>query len=329
MEKIDFVITWVDDSDPKWLKEKQKYTSNSNNDDRKVRYRNYDLLKYWFRSVEKYANWVNKIYFVTYGHIPKWLNTNNKKLVIVNHKDFIPEKYLPTFNSGPIELNLYKIKGLSENFVYFNDDMFITSKVKPIDFFKNNLPRDFAVLNAIIPTGKDYYEHRLLNNSILINKHFKMKEVIKKHPFKWFNIRYGKTQIRTLLLLPFCNFSLIKFSHYPVSYKKESFKKIWELDPKMLDLSCQDKIRSINGVNSFVIENYQKVAGQFIPRSPKFGKYFLLSNNNDKIIKSIKKQKYKVICINDSDEINDFEKVKKQLIEAFEVNLSEKSSFEK
>ena len=61
-------------------------------DDRDIRYRDWDNLQFWFRGVEKFAPWVNKIHFVTYGHLPKWLNVNNKKLNIVNHKDFMPER---------------------------------------------------------------------------------------------------------------------------------------------------------------------------------------------------------------------------------------------
>ena len=113
MEKIDFVISWVDGNDKEWQKEREKYIVENNNDNSDVRYRNWDNLKYWFRGVEKFAPFVNKIYFITYGHLPEWLNVNNPKLVIVNHKDYIPEKYLPTFNSHTIELILHRIKVLS------------------------------------------------------------------------------------------------------------------------------------------------------------------------------------------------------------------------
>ena len=90
--------------------------------------------RWWFRAVEKFAPWVNKIHFVTYGHLPKWLNIDNPKLNIAKHSDFIPQKYLPTFSSFPIEVNLHRIKGLAERFVYFNDDMFLlkTSKKRII-----------------------------------------------------------------------------------------------------------------------------------------------------------------------------------------------------
>ena len=93
-------------------------------------------MRYWFRGIEKFMPFVNKIFFVTWGHIPEWLNTDNEKLVIVNHRDYIPEKYLPTYNSNVIEMNFHRIKDLSECFVNFNDDMFITDYVTEDYFFK-------------------------------------------------------------------------------------------------------------------------------------------------------------------------------------------------
>ena len=114
----------------------------NNNSNSKNRYRDWKLLKYWFRGVEKYAPWVNKIYFITYGHLPKWLNTENEKLVILKHSDYIPDKYLPTYNSNVIEMNYFRIKELNEKFVNFNDDMFIINDIREEDFFANGLPCD-------------------------------------------------------------------------------------------------------------------------------------------------------------------------------------------
>ena len=145
-ERIDFVIPWVDGSDPEWLKERNAVSSDigksvsseggcgsdslkngdSIEDNSGARYYSWDNLQYWFRGVEKFAPWVNKIHFVTWGHIPPWMNTDAPKLHIVNHKDYIPEQFLPTFNSNTIELNFHRIEGLSEKFVYFNDDTFIS-----------------------------------------------------------------------------------------------------------------------------------------------------------------------------------------------------------
>ena len=73
--KIDFVMIWVDGNDPEWQKEKNKYdSSDEKGDNTIVRYRSWDNLQYWFRGIEKFAPWVNKVHFVTWGHLPPWLN---------------------------------------------------------------------------------------------------------------------------------------------------------------------------------------------------------------------------------------------------------------
>lgn len=147
---IDFVIPWVDGSDPEWIKEKNRYLpSAANGDDSPVRYRDWDNLRYWFRGVEKNAPWVNRIHFVTWGHILKLLNVNHPKLHIVRHSDYIPSKYLPTFNSHTIELNFHRIPGLADQFVYFNDDIFIMKPMRSQDFFCKSLPCDTFALNCI------------------------------------------------------------------------------------------------------------------------------------------------------------------------------------
>ena len=150
--KIDFVITWVDGNDPVWRKDFKHYSEIEGKevDKRPVWFRNWDNLQYWFRGVEKFAPWVNNIYFVTYGHLPEWLNVNHPKLQIVKHEDFIPKEYLPTFSSRVIGFFFHRIKGLSEKFVYFNDDMFLINNVRPDRFFRDGLPCDFPGLSDFV-----------------------------------------------------------------------------------------------------------------------------------------------------------------------------------
>ena len=77
-QEIDFVITWVDESDERWQSEKHETRKRlgiaADVDDRKERYRDWDNLRYWFRAVETYAPWVNRVHFVTCGQVPPWLN---------------------------------------------------------------------------------------------------------------------------------------------------------------------------------------------------------------------------------------------------------------
>lgn len=335
-EKIDFVITWVDGNDPEWQKEKQKNLEkflNSTVQSTKVgysknRYRDWGTLKYWFRGVEKNAPWVNKIYFVTCGQIPEWLDTKNKKLVIVNHKDYMPKKYLPTFNSEAIEVNLYRIKELNENFVYFNDDLFITSKVIPEDFFQDGLPCDSAVLGVVPMLANAGYTD--FNNTRILNKYFNKKEVIKKNPHQWLNLKYGKDLMKTLLLLPFGHFTGMTEYHICNSLRKSTFKKLWELEPEVMETTSMNKFRANNDVNLWLLKNWEMLSGNFVPRKTNMGKSYC-SKIDKNICNEIKQGKYKIMCINDHVEITEeeFAEQKQMLIEAFETLFPEKSSFER
>lgn len=110
----------------------------------------------------------------------------------MNHKDYIPEEYLPTFSSHPIELNLHRIKGLSEQFVYFNDDTFIINAMQPEDFFKKGLPRDYCIETALVQDDiNNPFASILMNDAALVNMHYSKREVICRQWKKWFHPAYG------------------------------------------------------------------------------------------------------------------------------------------
>ena len=113
-DKIDIVLLWVDGSDEEWLKKKKQYEPGLEISNEVNRFRDWGLLKYWFRGIEKNMSWINKIYFVVDNQKPSWLNEKHPKLKIVNHSDYIDEKYLPLFNSSAIECTINKIRGLSD-----------------------------------------------------------------------------------------------------------------------------------------------------------------------------------------------------------------------
>lgn len=330
-DKIDFVIIWVDGNDPKWQEEKNKYSpNNKDSDTRNIRYRDWDNLQYWFRGVEKFAPWVNNIYFVTWGHIPTWLNINHPKLQIVKHKDFIPEKYLPTFSSHPIENNLHRIEGLEEQFVYFNDDMFLIKPTKKTDFFKNDKPCDSAFLNANISYRENNTFVESVNMSV-INDYFIKNEVIRSNFTKWFNLKYGLGIIRTICLLPWKAFPGIHNSHLPTSFIKSTYKELWEKEYDILDETCSHKFRYALDVNQWLFKNWQMVKGDFCPRTPNIGKSFALDDDkeyNNMVYDVIRKQKYKMVCVNDMVNEDDFETCRDDLKRAFNDILPEKSGFE-
>lgn len=92
-------------------------------------------LRYSLRSISKYVPWVRTVYLVTNGEIPYWLNLDNQKLKLITHEDiFLNQNDLPTFSSPAIEVNMHRIPGLSEKFLYFNDDILIGKEVWLEDF---------------------------------------------------------------------------------------------------------------------------------------------------------------------------------------------------
>ena len=197
MEKIDFVVTWLDSLDPVWQRDIKKYRGvKTEGDQSDARYRDWELFKYWFRSIETYAPWVNKIYLVTNGKFPDWIKENHPKLVMVKHSDYIPDEFLPTFNSHTIEFFLYKIKGLSEHFVYFNDDCFLNSPVEPSFYFKKGLPCDEnaeTVYNIprFTTTENLGIKLGLLMNIGVLNGHFNRKKTKNNSLKRWYGFHLG------------------------------------------------------------------------------------------------------------------------------------------
>lgn len=327
---IDFVIIWVDGNDPNWKKEKNAYKKNltKEEDDSEHRYRDWENLHYWFRGIEEFCPWVRKVHFVTWGHIPQWLNYNNPKLHIVKHSDFIPKKYLPTFSSHTIELNLHRIEGLSEKFVYFNDDMFIIRPMKQNDFFKNGKPCDSAILNVHCYNMEDMVIMAPFRDIGVINHEFNMKEVIKRNLGGWFNWKYGINNLRNIVLLSCPRFPGMLQQHLPTSFCKSTFIEVWEKYGDILDNTCNHKFREMTDVNQWLFKEWQIASGNFYPRKLKIGKN-IAAYNIDAACSCICHQQAKMMCLNDTEMTYErFKKCVEMVNNAFEKILPNKSSFE-
>jgi len=138
-EALDAVYTWVDGADPAYREQLADYQRRQNENSRDSvcpsRFRDNGELLYSLRSLEQHAPWIRHVYLVTNGQVPAWLNQRSSRLTIVTHEKLFPEKSdLPTFNSHAIELHLHRIPGLSEHYLYFNDDVFLGNRVEPDDF---------------------------------------------------------------------------------------------------------------------------------------------------------------------------------------------------
>lgn len=325
---IDFVVLWVDDTDPVWRAKKAKYSGEEFLEgNAEARYRDWDTLKYWFRGVEKFAPWVRNVYFVTDDQKPEWLNLDHPKLKWVKHTDFIPSEYLPAFSANVIEWNLHRIEGLSEHFVYFNDDMFLINDSKPEDFFVGGLPCDFPNIGPLYPSG--FFSYMLFNNINLLNRHFSLKNSVRKNFKKWIK----KQSLGGLFKLalygrkdPIPNSNSW---HIQISYNKNTFNTLWDCEHDLIHATCQNKFRTKNDITSWCVRDWQIFSGEFYPKKP-IGKLFhtaSMSYSNE-AIHYLKHQKGKTICLNDSEDETDFELHQRLLIEEFERIFPEKSRFE-
>ncbi|MDA3978221.1 stealth family protein [Gallibacterium sp. AGMB14963] len=164
--EIDVVYTWVDNSDVNWLKKYQETKSIFSEKSFSLyaldpaRFTNHDELYYSLISIKKYMPWIRKIHIVTDGQKPKLPNNiNTENIYFIDHKEIIDSQYLPTFNSHVIEAHLHNIPDLSENFIYFNDDVFTARMLPREHFFRNNgiasifiSPKKLSIKKVLTPT---------------------------------------------------------------------------------------------------------------------------------------------------------------------------------
>lgn len=323
---IDVVITWVDSSDKTWLDEKNKYSNQILNNNRHIagdnRYQDQGTLQYIFRGIEKFMPWVRKVFLVTYGHLPSWININCDKLKIVKHSDFIPEEYLPTFNSNAILLNIHRIKDLSEHFILFNDDMYVVNKCKSKMFFRNGLPCDMGIVEPIVAPDDDPFWDMMVNNLMVINRNFSKSKTFSRNFLRWFSLKYGfKNNIKNILFLPYKKFTGFYDSHIPNCHLKSIFSEVWEKEFDICNKTSLHKFRNSEDITEWTMRYWQLASNKFMPiNRDKLGKYSSLKDNSaNSLIKNIKK--YKLICLN--DETDD-----RYIFEFFNHILGEKSSFE-
>lgn len=207
---IDVVYTWVDSTDPEWREQHARHSgeleSHNVSANNRERYVDRDELRHSLRSVWMFAPFVRHIYLVTAGQRPHWLRPH-PKITVVSHREIFPdESVLPTYNSHAIEACLHRIPGLSENFLYFNDDVFLGRETTEADFFTRAglakvrlspsafiyqgtpepgaIPTDWAAYNSISLIERDFsmsFDRRLLHVPLPLHKGV-LQEIEDRYP---------------------------------------------------------------------------------------------------------------------------------------------------
>lgn len=225
---FDVVYTWVNGADPDYIEIRNSHAK-IKKDTNPERYRDpFDMMKYSLRSLETYFNSFNKVYILTARpQIPEWLNLEDDRIKVVFHDEVIPAEYLPTFNSNVIESFLHRIPGLSDNFIYMNDDFLFGAPVTLKSFYKNDKYRVFNTFFGenlgwrIYDGFQDIVGLGIIEHQpILINKQY------------WenaFSLFPEKTeQTRNSRFRDDRNFFPLKlYRYYMLKYKKEESDPVW------------------------------------------------------------------------------------------------------
>ena len=310
---IDLVVTYLENKDESWIKRYEKYKQEEIEkgiiaaDNAQAfgieRIRNWDNMQYWFRAVEKNCTWLHKIFFIVQNEnqVPLWLDRKNPKLEIVYHKDYIPERLLPTFNTMVIQAFIPRIKNLSDNYIYSDDDNFFLNRVRESMFFRNDLP----IHQDKTFWGKGSYAEKMgawgrnLDNAWKIEKKYTR-----------INIRYA----------PY---------HLPAAFNKTLNLKIlndnWDDIYNALNVS---KFRNpINVSPSELYFNITKKLKKCIIDNSMYNncKYLGLDNKIDFSNYNNKT----IVCFNDTEKTGDFDMVKKKMQKYLDKRYPVKSSFER
>lgn len=340
---VDFVVLWVDGSDPEWQASKRRWqeaagisTATPAEEDANgaCRYNDNGLLRYWFRGVDRFAPWVRRVFFVTSGHRPTWLDESCPRLRVVSHSDFMPAKYLPTFNPRPVHFCLHLIPDLAEHFVLFDDDTFLLRPITPSLYFRKGLPRLPATLR-MTAFRRDRNWHRILwNNFYEVNVLLDVSRSIQANGRKWFNPFVLGPRLALSNAIRFRlnhNIPASDFGHLPHPHLKSTFAELWERCPATLERTCMSRFRSHDQVNHWLASSWNLATGRFWPRPPPRQRFVfdIATKTIASTCSAIRCQTAPQICINDSVASDNLDHCLPLLRQAFEDILPGKSSFER
>lgn len=279
---VDMVYCWCNGNDPEFIELKRKYGGL----EEKCRFSDNGELEHSVRSVERYATWVRRIWVVVNdcSTIPSFLSSN-PRVTIVRHSDIMPSEMLPTFNAFAIELYLHRIHGLSEHFIYANDDMFIGREIGKNFFFdaKGRMVCRYGVtsLRSLAMSEKGCFAKVVANGRKLL----------------------GIDDDRVT-------------HHCMDGYLKSVFEDFWGRFGDMASSSTQQRFRSANQLQRDVVSVWALKTGRGVRRSTRrsrlrrlFGKprwdslVYLISCPWYR--DTIKRQKPYLFCLNDGEDATD------------------------
>lgn len=285
VEPVDAVYTWVDGDDPEWQRRKNAALGETDASAlnstaaNASRYASRDELRYSLRSIEMYANWIRNIYIVTDDQVPHWLDTSHPRIRVVHHREIFSNRdVLPVFNSHAIESQLHHIEGLSNQFLYLNDDVLFGKHVQASDFF----------------------------HSSRLSKYFPSKATLDVDPPSSHDLPVlsSAKNARQLIADQFGVNITNKFKHTPMALQRDVLHEMEQRFPEMFAAVAASRFRHPEdfSITSGLYHYYAYATGRAVPGSIGYG-YQDISRPDLPIFLSrlVGEHPYRVFCLNDTD----------------------------
>lgn len=291
---MDVVITYVDGNDPLWKLDYEKY---SDVPVMEKRFRDWGTLRYLLRGVEKHMPFVSNVFLVVSheSQVPQWIDKNVVRVVL--HKDFIPETLLPTFNCNPIEMHLHNIEGLSEEYIYFNDDLFPVADSRPEDFYRDG--------KAVLGFSRHLFAGGMF------------KQIC----------RNSDRMARGLLSMP-DSFCFLRPQHSCQPMFRSVCSKVYDSLKEEI-LTSMTRTRTASNMNQYLYLDYAFYSGRMISERISCKHFSAAVTSPSRLRRFIRKPYRKFLCINDVRlGEQKFNQMQSAVIKAFEERFPQKSRFE-
>lgn len=295
---MDYVFPYVDCTDPVWREQYRRANNCITMDE--SRYRPFGTLRYVFRGIAKYMPFIDRVVMIvsTESQVPEWINRD--KVRIVTHDEFMPAEHLPTFSSSAIESDMWRIDGLSDCFIYGNDDFFPLHPLTEDDFFHDGKPR-------LIFKVSDYHVKNLFRRCC----------------------RRGMDMIADALGCQRTDSDiLLKPQHCMKGIKLEHMKAVGRLCGRQIDQTITIQRHPWN-VTGYIYHYYAYYTGDYYSFDKSY-EYIRITNNYSDIIEFLKNPMASILCVNDAGQLSSdrYDEACAALITRFEALFPERCVYE-
>ena len=267
---MDYVFPYVDCEDPVWREQYRRANNFIRMDE--SRFRPFGTLKYVFRGIAKNMPFIDRVVLIvsTESQVPEWINRD--KVRIITHDEFMPAEHLPTFNSSTIESDMWRIDGLSERFIYGNDDFFALKPLLEYQFFCGDIP-------LLRFEYSDYHVKNLFRRCC----------------------RKGMDMVADALGVERTDpYVLIKPQHCMKGMTVKHMKEVGRLCGSKIDATVTMQ-RHQRNVTGYIYHYYAYYTGEYEPFRTDY-KYIRITNDYEEVLDCIKTDR--ILCINDAGHLD-------------------------